>query len=142
MTLQTWDQYKAFLGNRRFDSHRRRAPTCRSAADFWARTVPEKSGCLAWAGPYHPDGYGSVCLNSRTVTAHRAAWMFANGAIPDGMWVLHRCDNRRCVNPDHLYLGTRADNAIDLSARWAAGEVSKTTRINPWEPSTRLNGGI
>ena len=49
--------------------------------------------------------------------AHRASWMFANGPIPEGMYVLHRCDNRRCVNPGHLFLGTDRDNMDDMIAK-------------------------
>jgi hypothetical protein len=136
MTLEEW-----VIGYPK-GPRRPNAPPCRTADDFWARTEQQQSGCLAWTGPYNLEGYGSVWMGARGHAAHRVAWTFARGPIPAGVWVLHRCDNRRCVNPDHLYLGTRADNGIDLAARWAAGEVSKATRVNPWEPSRRLNGGI
>jgi hypothetical protein len=49
--------------------------------------------------------------------AHRVAWVIYKGSIPEDLWVLHTCDNRRCVNPEHLYLGTRADNELDMVSR-------------------------
>ena len=81
------------------------------------RSIPEPmSGCWLWlgsvAGPQdHARGY----YNNRGYQASHLAWMGANGQIPDGLWVLHRCDVPLCVNPAHLFLGTRTDNMRDCA---------------------------
>jgi hypothetical protein len=73
--------------------------------------------CIEWTGYRQSNGYGKVGVDGRITYAHRLAWERANGPIPDGMWVLHRCDNRGCVNPDHLFIGTRRDNTDDMLAK-------------------------
>ena len=68
--------------------------------------------CWLWTG-YAPKGYGRVWLNGRNERAHRAAWIMANGPIPNDLLVLHRCDTTLCVNVGHLFLGTHIDNVED-----------------------------
>lgn len=78
------------------------------------------TGCWLWQGSYFPTGYGQFnnkMLQKSPTTSHRASWEIHNGRIPDGLMVLHKCDDRRCVNPEHLYLGTNQDNMIDRSKR-------------------------
>lgn len=93
---------------------------------FWAR-VEKSDGCWPWRGA-RLRGYGK--FNSRTLGrqgyAHRFAYEFARGPIPDGLQVLHRCDNPPCCNPDHLFLGTQLDNIADMVAkgRGASGDRS------------------
>src|ERR1051326_6204138 len=90
---------------------------------FWARvntngpTVRAELGpCWVWTGG--TDGnYGTLCLRGSSVKAHRLSWEIHFGAIPDGLWVLHRCDNPPCVNPAHLFLGTRSDNMLDAGQK-------------------------
>ena len=88
------------------------------------------NGCLEWTGGTNSSangegGYGVISDNYKTLSTHRASWILANGPIPEGLWVLHHCDNRICCQTDptegypdgHLFLGTRADNMADMIAK-------------------------
>jgi hypothetical protein len=78
----------------------------------WSMPIPW-TGCWLWTGSVASHGYGDLRLNKKTKLAHRLSWELANGHIPDGYFVLHRCDVRLCVNPSHLFLGTTTDNMRD-----------------------------
>lgn len=69
--------------------------------------------CWHWLGPLNGLGYGRMTYQGRMQVVHRLAWLAWNGEIPAGMSVLHKCDNRCCINPDHLWLGTYSDNLKD-----------------------------
>lgn len=73
--------------------------------------------CWEWNGCRDKDGYGIKMANCYNWRTHRFAWTWANGPIPKGMMVLHRCDNPPCCNPRHLFLGTNTDNMRDRSLR-------------------------
>ena len=78
--------------------------------------VRKTDDCWEWQGALDKAGYGYFWLG-KTVRAHRAAYILCHGSVPIGLNVLHRCDNRRCVRVDHLYVGTPTDNAKDCVER-------------------------
>lgn len=102
-------------------------------AKFWAR-VRRTTGCWFWTGRKHQKGYGVWDLRRYPVRirvpAHRVAFTLLVGPIPDGTCVLHRCDTPPCVRPDHLFLGSRADNNRDRheKGRDAVGDRSGARR--------------
>ena len=76
--------------------------------------------CLPWTAGRNTAGYGYFRLGGKTQGVHRVAWRWANGTIPDGLHVLHKCDIPPCVNPLHLWLGTDEDNKRDKAAKGRA----------------------
>lgn len=85
---------------------------------FWPK-VEKTDSCWLWRGEITKDGYGRTGAkkDGSTRGAHRIAWELTNGPIPDGLFVLHKCDNPPCVRPEHLFLGTQADNRRDCVAK-------------------------
>jgi len=86
---------------------------------FRNKTVMMESGCLEWRSTLHRDGYGKFYFNGKQIQAHRVAWELFVGEIPEAGWVLHTCDNRKCVNIEHLYIGDAKQNVRDKVERCA-----------------------
>jgi hypothetical protein len=87
---------------------------------FW-KFVNKTNDCWLWTGNLYPVGYGCFSVSpGKSIGAHRCSWQLANGPIPDGLYILHRCDVRACVRPDHLFLGTQADNVHDTESKGRA----------------------
>lgn len=88
---------------------------------FW-KFVDKKSDneCWNWLGGIKDTGRGNFYLDGKTIQAHRMSWLIHFGEIPDGLDVLHTCDNGKCVNPNHLFLGTQLDNIRDMESKGRA----------------------
>jgi len=98
-------------------NHGRYGKFCTPEMRFWGR-VKKTDGCWLWQGAVNTTGYGMVSWSGKkNIVAHRLAYELLRGPITAGLFALHKCDTPRCVNPDHIFLGTDADNKADCVAK-------------------------
>jgi hypothetical protein len=112
--------------------------------------VRKTEGCWIWIACRNPKGYGLFGTGPQSRLAHRVSYSLFVGPIPDGLLILHKCDNPRCVNPEHLYVGTHNDNSRDMMERgrgsFVGGEENPHAKLAKEEVSQIRNaykrGGI
>lgn len=89
------------------------------------------TGCWEWTAYMDAYGYGKISMYGSRCMAHRASWITHRGPIPSGLCVLHRCDNPPCINPDHLWIGTFHENALDASRKGRLGHPAPNRAFTP-----------
>lgn len=109
---------------------------------FFKASVAEEGGCLLWAGSRDLNGYGRIRKAGTNYKAHRLAYEQFKGTIPIGMEVCHSCDNPPCVNPDHLFVGTTKDNALDRQAKGRGRHELKLIEFSFVSPTGEVVSGV
>lgn len=97
----------------------------KSVIERFDSKIEKTKDCWNWIGAIKKDGYGQFSLSSeKSFLAHRFSWILNNGDIPKTLCILHKCDNKKCVNPKHLFIGTNQDNSNDMckKGRQSRGE--------------------
>jgi hypothetical protein len=130
--------WKAEVRGQRFCSKKCGARGRLTLEDRLWRQVKRGDGCWLWTGALNDAGYGRIRLGKTRTRAHRVAWIVTYGPIPDGLFVCHKCDQPLCCRPDHLWLGSHADNMADC---YAKGRQATGMRSGNWTHPERLPRG-
>ena len=111
----------------------------RTIDEILARVV-QVGDCLEWAGHIHSRGYGTVCFKGKSFRAHRFFYEHFLGKVKDGLYVCHKCHNKKCVNPEHLYAGTQKQNMDDMVAanRQAKGDAIAKHKLGELNAASKL----
>lgn len=114
---------------------------------FWSKVDSSAPGCWPWTATRNSGGYGHIRVGEKMRSAHRVSYELTHGPIPEGMQVMHSCDNPACVNPAHLSLGSNQDNLLDMARKrrqWNQGRSTcssghEYTEENIYRPKSRPN---
>ncbi len=129
-----YSNYKEYL---RFSSF---SYTIKLEKRFWAHVdIKGEDDCWEWKSCLNEDGYGKFFISRLKKSSHRVAYELTKGKIPDGLNVLHSCDNRSCCNPKHLWVGTNFDNNMDRDKK--GRQYSKITKENVIEIRSLYSSG-
>ena len=101
---------------------------------FWKKVNKTKNGCWEWSGCKWKSGYGQIKVRGKRWKAHRMSFLIHHGYLDETLCVLHKCDNRACVRPDHLYQGTKGNNAEDCVNRERTARGTKNALAKLTEP--------
>jgi len=98
---------------------------------FYSNGILNENGCLEWKRYINKHGYGYIFVKGKSWSIHRYSYFLTYGKIPKEKWILHKCDNRKCINPNHLYLGDNAQNVKDRVSknRSAIAEKNKASKL-------------
>ena len=124
---------------------KKRSEPVKSRFENSISAIPD-TGCWIWTKAWFDyglkGGYGSIKVKGKSVHAHRLAWEIYNGSIPDGLFVLHKCDTKCCCNPKHLFLGNNMDNMLDAAKKgfvWGTGEKNFNAKLSAEDVKNILN---
>ena len=137
MSMPVSGESRTLAGSRgRVKPSFKRCPTCGAMVRplperFWRKVeVRGPEDCWPWRAKLGDTGYGKFKAHNRVVRSHRVAWTLTHGIIPHGLHVLHKCDNRACCNPAHLFLGTQLENIADRHRKGRDAHVSRPGMSN------------